>query len=173
MNNLNLIFKDFSFILKKIYRYYFWNFNKVSVSFSCSISIKAKIAPNCFFTGNTLISGQSTIGEYTYGHNLNIHNANIGKYCSIGPDVKIGLDEHPLDRTSTHPNFYSKIIQKKAIIGDHVWIGANCIILGGVVIGSHSVIAAGAVVTKNVDSYTIVGGVPAVLIKKRKQINNY
>mgnify|MGYP003433536116 FL=1 len=169
MNIFKLIFCDILFIIKKIYRYYYWNLKKISVDYSCSISIKAKIEPNCFFTGNTQITDQAEIGEYTYGHNVTIHHAKIGKYCSIGPDVKIGLDEHPLDKTSTHPKFYDAIAQKKAIINDHVWIGANCVILGGVTIGEHAVIAAGAVVSKNVDAYTIVGGVPAVFIKNRNK----
>ncbi len=171
MNIFKLVFKDILFFIKKVYRYYFWNLKKVAISFSSSISIKAKIDSNCFFTGNSQISSHAEIGEYTYGHNVTIHHAKIGKYCSIGPDVKIGLDEHPLDKISTHPKFYDKIPQKTAIINDHVWIGTNCVILGGVTIGEHAVIAAGAVVTKDVAAYTIVGGVPAVFIKNRKQIN--
>ena len=57
---------------------------------------------------------------------------------------------------------------KKVIIENDVWIGANCTITAGIVIGEGSVIAAGSVVTKNVEPFTIVGGVPAKLIKKRK-----
>lgn len=169
MNILKIIFKDIISLVKNIYRYYYWNFKKVSVDYSCSISIKAKIEPHCFFTGNSQVTSQAEIDEYTYGHNVTIHHAKIGKYCSIGPDVKIGLDEHPLDQTSTHPKFYGTIPQKKAIIEDHVWIGTNCVILGGVTIGEHAVIAAGAVVTKDVAAYSIVGGVPAVLIKNRNK----
>jgi acetyltransferase-like isoleucine patch superfamily enzyme len=170
MKIFKLFFRDILFLLKKVYRYYYWNLKGISIDFSCNISVEAKIDSNCYFTGNSLIGKQVNIGEYTYGHNLNIKFAKIGKYCSIGPDVKIGLDEHPLDRESTHPKFYGPINQKETIIEDHVWIGANSIILGGVTIGEHSVIAAGAVVTKDVPSYTIVGGVPAVFIKNR--INN-
>jgi acetyltransferase-like isoleucine patch superfamily enzyme len=59
------------------------------------------------------------------------------------------------------------IISKPIIIQDDVWIGARSVILPGVTIGKGSVIAAGAVVTKNVESYSVVGGIPAKLIKKR------
>ena len=52
-------------------------------------------------------------------------------------------------------------------IGNDVWIGANVIILPGVTINDHSVIAAGSIVTKDVEAYSIVGGSPAKLIKKR------
>lgn len=82
--------------------------------------------------------------------------------------MKIGLEEHPLDQVSTHPNFYNNFSQKEVVIEDHVWLGANVIVLSGVTIGKHSVIAAGAVVTKDVEFYTIMAGVPAKIIKKRK-----
>jgi acetyltransferase-like isoleucine patch superfamily enzyme len=57
------------------------------------------------------------------------------------------------------------ISTKSIIIGDDVWIGANAVILPGVTIGNHCVIAAGAVVTKDVPDNTLVGGVPAKVIK--------
>ena len=55
---------------------------------------------------------------------------------------------------------------KNMIIGNHVWIGSNATVLSGVTIGEWAVVAAGAVVTKDVPPYTIVGGVPAKIIKK-------
>lgn len=169
MNIIKLFTRDILYISKKIYRYYYWNLKDVLIDFSCNISIEAKIDSKCYFTGNSQIGKKTIIGKYTYGHNVNIHFAKIGEYCSIGPDVKIGLDEHPLDRESTHPFFYNEIEQKKTIIKDHVWIGTNSVIIGGVTIGEHAVIAAGAVVTKDVAPYTIVGGVPAKIIKRREK----
>lgn len=86
----------------------------------------------------------------------------IGNHMAIGPNVcfftaghntsKLGLDDTAASIT----------------ICDHVWIGGNSTILQGVTIGEGAVVAAGAVVTKNVDPYTIVGGVPAVKIKDRE-----
>jgi acetyltransferase-like isoleucine patch superfamily enzyme len=52
-------------------------------------------------------------------------------------------------------------------IGSDCWVGANCIIMPGVTIGDGAVIAGGSVVTKNVEAFTIVGGVPAKIIKSR------
>lgn len=57
--------------------------------------------------------------------------------------------------------------KKTVVIGNDVWIGSNAIVLQGVTIGDGAVVAAGAVVTKDVPSYTVVGGVPAKVIKKR------
>lgn len=67
------------------------------------------------------------------------------------------------------PSKRSTLIPAPIVIGKNVWIGANATILPGVTIGDHSIIAAGAVVTKSVESYTVVGGVPARIIKKIEQ----
>jgi acetyltransferase-like isoleucine patch superfamily enzyme len=58
-------------------------------------------------------------------------------------------------------------VKKKVIICDDVWIGANCIVLPGVTIGSGSVVAAGSVVTKDIPNNCIVGGIPAKIIRHR------
>jgi len=124
----------------------------------------------------------SIIGDYSFiQKNTIVLNSTIGKFCSIADNVHIGLGQHPLDKVSTHPAFYS-ISQpipktfatkdtykpyKPISIGNDVWIGSNVIIMDNVIIGDGAVIAAGAVVTKNVDNYSIVGGVPARHIKHR------
>ena len=141
--------------------------------------------------GENCIINNSEIRSYTYmGKNCLIQNVKIGKFCSIANNVLIGLGNHPLDFFSTSPLFYRKSNPlnielvfknsnfeeyKPVNIGNDVWIGANTIILDGVEIGDGCVIAAGSVVTKNVKSYSIVGGVPAKLIKFRfseEKINN-
>ena len=94
-------------------------------------------------------------------------NVNLGNNCLIGPNVVLAGENHVFDNKFT-------IIQSQGIcsigivIKDNVWIGANATILDGVTIGKGSVIAAGAVVNKNVAPYSVVGGVPAKLLKKRK-----
>ena len=124
----------------------------------------------------------TVVGDYTYiGGNNKIQNAVIGKFCSIGPEVRIGLGIHPHHLKSTYPGFYTNSEYyrvekqydftgeeyKQVEIGHDVWIGARATILDGVKIGDGAVIAAGAVVTKDVPSYAIVGGVPAKVIKYR------
>jgi acetyltransferase-like isoleucine patch superfamily enzyme len=108
--------------------------------------------------------------------------ADIGAFSSIGPNVLLGgLGCHPVDRLSTHPAFYSSRLQAgdtfsqndtfeelpRVTVGSDVWIGAGSIVLDGVNIGDGAIIAAGAVVNKDVPPYAIVGGVPAKLIRYR------
>jgi acetyltransferase-like isoleucine patch superfamily enzyme len=125
----------------------------------------------------------SSLGNYSYvSRNGYIENAVIGKFCCIGPNVQIGPGKHPVDFVSMHPVFYSLRTKNRGIsyadrqyfneydntiIDNDVWIGANVVILGGTHIGHGAVIASGAVVTKDVAPFSIVGGVPAKFIKKR------
>jgi len=164
---LKSLLSDVIVFINKIYSYLFWNAKDVRITFSCQVSRKAIIAKGCVFSGHSIITENAKIGAFTYGYNVNINNAVVGEYCSLAPDVKIGLDEHPLDKISTHPHFYEKIEQKKTVIGNHVWIGANAVILCDVNIEDNAVVAGGAVVNKDVKQYVIVGGVPAKEIGKR------
>ncbi|MGJ8716012.1 MAG: CatB-related O-acetyltransferase [Maribacter stanieri] len=154
--------------------------NRLKLSGDCKIN-------NCHFGVYNYIENASvnncSFGDYSYvGSNSYINNVVIGKYTCIGPNVKIGLGEHPIRNfVSIHPVFYSTAKQvgttyadenyfqefQKTIIGNDVWIGAGAIIMGGLEIADGAIIAAGAVVTKSVQPYSIVGGVPAKQIKLR------
>ena len=119
------------------------------------------------------------IGDCTYG-NLNILDYNdgckleIGSYCSIANDVVFVMGgNHRADTISTYP-FRSMFVggitsysKGDIIIEDDVWVGYGVIILSNVKIGRGAIIAAGAVVTKDVPPYTIYGGNPAKFIKNR------
>jgi acetyltransferase-like isoleucine patch superfamily enzyme len=87
----------------------------------------------------------------------------IGKNCAIGPNVSFECMDHNL-RWSNKEKWGAN--SNPIIISDRVWIGAGSIILGGVRIGSDSVIAAGAVVTKDLPPNHLAGGVPARIIKE-------
>jgi len=86
----------------------------------------------------------------------------IGKYCQIANNVIIVTTNHLVN----NDRFFGKIENKDVIIGDNVWIGSGAKIMPGVIVGSNSIIAAGAVVTKDVIEKVLVGGVPADIIKK-------
>lgn len=122
-----------------------------------------------------------TVGRETYGA-LNVYSYSddkeklvIGNYVSIAGDVKFLLGgNHKMDAVTSFPieRFFLSGIDEAwskgpIIIEDDVWIGMNAIILSGVHIGQGAVISAGAVVTKDVEPYSIVGGNPAKLIKYR------
>lgn len=122
------------------------------------------------------------IGRYTYiSRGAVISCTEIGRYCSIGPNLWCGWGIHPTNGISTSPMFYStkrqngitlsredKIEERKPIlIGNDVFIGSNVTILDGVTIGDGAVIGAGAIVSKNVPPYAIAVGNPIKVIRYR------
>lgn len=134
------------------------------------------------------IKSHCRIGAFSYlGSRSAITETQIGRYCSIATGVTIGPTDHPTDRFTTHLiafgndgpfkgcESFKRIrlgspldpTMKTTQIGNDVWIGANAIILRGVKVGDGAIVAAGSVVTKDVAPYSIVGGVPARLIRYR------
>ncbi|MEX2784598.1 DapH/DapD/GlmU-related protein [Streptococcus sp. H49] len=84
----------------------------------------------------------------------------IGDGCFIGHNVVLATVNHDLRPSMKRKNHYAPIK-----LGQNVWIGSNATVLSGVTIGDWAVVAAGAVVSKDVPAYTVVGGVPAKVIK--------
>jgi len=123
----------------------------------------------------------SSFGKHSFcGYNCKIITCDIGSFCSIADNVIIGGSQHPMEWVSTSPVFragpdsvkkkYSKHAfedTKRTVIEHDVWIGDNALIKQGVTIGVGAVVGMGSVVTKNVEPYTIVGGCPAKVIRKR------
>ena len=109
------------------------------------------------------------------GPNCRLFSCDISKYVSFGPNVIVGESEHPIYLKNLSTQLYSKsdwdeyhkINSKRNEFGIDCWIGAGAIILKGVSVGNGSVVAAGSVVTKDVPDYSVVGGVPARIIKMR------
>lgn len=125
--------------------------------------------------GINILSG----AEVFNAHNLTIGaNSGIGQDCKlnceeeivigervlIGPEVLIFTSNHIWDKNKK-TYFGQGMTRKKVIIEDDVWIGARSIILPGILVGKGATIAAGSIVTKNVEDYAVVGGSPAKIIK--------
>lgn len=121
-----------------------------------------------------------SVGKHSYGplrvfsYNPEDEGLIIGRYCSIAEDVKFmlggGHDYHTLLTYPFQQNFkgkYEAQSKGKIVVEDDVWIGAGAVVLSGVHIGQGAIVAAGAVVANSVAPYSIVGGVPAKLIKFR------
>lgn len=92
----------------------------------------------------------------------------IGDNTIFGPGVSIHAENHNFSDIDK-PIRKQGATRKGVTIGNDCWIGSKAIILDGVKIGNHTIIAAGAVVTKDVPDYAIVGGIPAKIIKRRKE----
>lgn len=141
---------------------------------------------NSIFAENTRVQRNNLIysaklGKHSYtGKNCTVWHSNIGKFCSLSWNLSIGAANHDYNRTTTHSFIYApefgfidetekayERFDEPCEIGNDVWIAANACIMRDVKIGDGAVIGAGAIVTKDVEPYTIVVGAPAKPIKLR------
>lgn len=155
---------------------------------------KARFNASVYIDSTSVFEGANKLGDCSYfsgrmGYGTYIGNdcsiiGNIGRFCSIAPEVKNSLGIHPVSEpyVSTSPMFFSlrkqtgetfahkqlfEELRDPIEIGHDCWIGQRAFIVGGVKIGTGAVVLAGAVVTKDVPPYAIVGGVPAKVLKYR------
>lgn len=127
----------------------------------------------------------SEIGDYSYcDRYADIANASVGKFANIASFSRIGATDHPLHTASCHhflyrsqdywddaeadPAFFEHRRSRRAHIGNDTWIGHGAMIKPEVSLGDGAVIAAGAIVTKDVEPYTIVAGNPAKILRLRQ-----
>ena len=131
---------------------------------------KNAVPDGCNFSGKIKIGYATTLGY----RNLLGGTISIGKYCQLGVDVALHATNHPISYMTTYINKnlfdgeLKSLKQENVIaIGHDVWLGHGVIIVGNVTVGNGAIIAAGSVITKDVEPYAIVAGVPAKEIRKR------
>lgn len=150
------ILPEFTFpnLVARIYRLIGYDVNKEARLFS-SVKIlgeiELSIGAGTFIGANTFIAGGKS-------------KIKIGDFCDISSNVQIITGTHEFNPNGIR--MAGKGYSKDIIIGNGVWIGAGSIILGGVEIGDKAMIGAGSVVNANVETLSVVAGVPAKLIKK-------
>lgn len=140
-----------------------WYFRKI---LRLTIGEHTSIAMGCFITGSVIDVGSNTVinrnvyldgrAQLKIGNNVSISHSCIIQTLSHDPQSEFFVCEC-----------------KPVCIEDYVWIGSSALICPGVTLGKGSIIAAGSVVTKDVEPYTIVGGNPAVYIKHRSRKLSY
>lgn len=149
-------------VIRKFYR-------DIKMRFLRRIYNLDSVSKTMYLSGKSKISSDLIAGEYVFiaGGAVIYPKVIIGDYTMLAPNVRIMGDDHNYSKVGIPTIFSGRNSLKETIIGKDVWIGTNSIINTGVVIGNGSIIAAGSVITKDVEPYTIVGGVPAKFIKNR------
>ncbi len=158
--------------------------NSVIISDGCVLEVRGD-ADSKINIGDEVILSQNTLlvckeGSINLGNGIGV-GANssiyavagnrivIGNNALIGPYNYIGGTSYHIDRTDIPISAQGHDPQGGVNIEENVWLGARCTILDGITIGHDAIVATGAVVTKDVPPFAIVGGVPATIIKHRKQ----
>lgn len=134
--------------------------------------------------GERAVLRDVTVGDYSYfeRHAEAIYTE-TGKFCSIAANSRLNALEHPIERITQHklsyrPNEYFRYLgidqdfrtrrsRKRVMLGHDVWIGHGAVVMPGVSIGNGAVVGANAVVTRDVEAYTIVAGAPAKVLRPR------
>ena len=148
-----------------------WLEGPCQISTACSCAYEIKVGAFSYFTGDGIRRSP-----------LQVLLVEVGRYCSIAEGVHIAPGQHPIDWVSTsyssvdwtdkytledQVNQKKFLLHRKVTIGNDVWVGCNATIMDGVTIGDGAIVAAHALVTKDVPPYAIVGGVPAKVIRYR------
>lgn len=147
-----------------------------------SILINADLEGNIAVNRRNFIQ-DAKVGRFTYtGQNTTIRGSSVGRFCSISWNVSVGGKDHGMDRVTNSalwafhnmdgnkPEPSSFVYAKDepaCVLGSDVWVATNAVVLRGVVVGDGAVIAAGCVVTRDVEPYTVVAGVPGKVIRSR------
>jgi acetyltransferase-like isoleucine patch superfamily enzyme len=135
----------------------------------CTVGRGAVVAPSGLLGGQPgdglHMGDRSNLGAWAYVGCSGL--ISIGSDVLMGPRVSLLAEDHNLD-SSDEPIKAQGVTRKPITVEDDVWLGAGCTVVGGVTVGRGSVVAAGAVVTGDVEPYSVVAGVPARLVRSRR-----
>ena len=129
--------------------------------FGGNVSWQASLHPtaNIDYPWHLTMAAKASLGEKSWVYAM--APISIGEYSCIGKDVYLLTGSHDIEKSTFD------LVTKSISIGTGYWIATSSTVLPGITIGDYSVVAANSVVTKNIDSWTVVGGNPAKFIKKR------
>ncbi|WP_435176470.1 CatB-related O-acetyltransferase [Halorussus sp. AFM4] len=149
----------------------------VEINLGCELSGNIRLADHVHVGSHSILNGDIEVGKRS---NLNGHNElhgdiDIGRYCAIAPRVMFRQHDHMMFKPSLQGALYRDVLDdhlesvaKGPIeVGNDVWLGSRSTVLSGVTIGDGAVVGAGAIVTDDVEPYSIVAGVPATHRKWR------
>ena len=145
--------------------------NRIRVFYVCNFLGIMQSSKNARFQNNVYIGG---LGAVSIGKDCQINEyaflqgAIIGDNVMIAPYVALIANKKDVNSVNHIMSTVDKEKGLQVIIEDDVWLGRNAIVMPGIKIGRGSIIGAGSVVTKDVEPFSVMGGVPASLIKKRK-----
>lgn len=168
-----LLYCIFAKNLPQSHRLHFANFVRV---FFAKLILKktgknVTIERGAYFTPGVSLGNFSGIGVDCELYAVRNGQIIIGDYVMMGPECVIYTSSHAHDRTDIPMQQQGAEAPRNVIIGDDVWIGRRVSILPGITIGKGCIIGTGAVVTKSIPDYSVAVGVPATVIKNRKEVS--
>jgi acetyltransferase-like isoleucine patch superfamily enzyme len=161
------------FILSKLPSARFTSiFSKLRVKYLQHVLKIMKVGGNSAMVGSNVYLGKANKITFGSGCRINekvyLEEVTIGNDVLIAPNVSILSRMHEFSRTDIPITQQGYKKEKMVTIGNDVWLGRNVVVMPGVNIGDGAIVGAGSVVTNDVASYTVVGGIPAKVIKIRK-----
>ena len=178
--------------MKRLLKYLITFYYKILNLGKSRISSSAVLLGTCRFEGHNSVGNNTYLNNTTFGYGsfvgfgCEFSTCKIGRYCSLGSNIRVVSATHPVKGfISTHPAFFSDTYWfhyvkeskfkehltnedgNECTIGNDVWIGDNVLIKGGCKIGDGAIIAMGSIVLHDVEPYSIVAGIPAIVVRKR------
>jgi len=163
--------------------------NRAPISTSIHAGTNVQISPRCEFSGDIRLGDGVRIGDHSVlngeieiGQGTNLNGKNelhgeiaIGDYCAIAPQATFRQHDHMTSKPSLQDRFYrdkfdtqlERVSKGPITVGNDVWLGSRSTVLSGVTIGDGAIVGAGAIVTEDVEPYSVVAGVPATRKKWR------